>query len=75
MKKIENLDLTVTYKVDFGDIEVTDEVYTQLTELQNDGSTDWGDILDKYPDLAEFIKNNVDEDSANSIEYDVWDMY
>lgn len=75
MKKIENLDLTVTYKVDFGDIEVSDEIYAQLTELQDDGSTDWGDILDKYPDLAEFIKNNVDEDSASSIEYDVWDMY
>lgn len=75
MKKIENLDLTVTYKVDFGDIEVSDEIYAQLTELQDDGSTDWGDILDKYPDLAEFIKNNVDEDGASSIEYDVWDMY
>ena len=75
MKKIENLDLTVTYKVDFGDIEVSDEVYEQLEKLKDEGATNYSQILDDYPALVEFINQNVSEDGANSIEYDVWDMY
>lgn len=58
-KTIENLKVTVTYTVEYGDVEVSDEVYEQLTSNREFSSDD-----DDNSEAMSWMSDNVHEEDA-----------
>ena len=57
-KIIENIDVTVTYNVGLGNIKVDDNVYQELMDAADEcGEVDY----QKYPNAAEWLRNNIKE--------------
>ena len=69
MKTIKNLSVKVTYNVQYGNVEVTDDVYEQLMENSEFNLDDLTNSAAK-----EFLRENIEESDALSIIYEVDDI-
>lgn len=57
-KIIESIDVTVTYRVGLGNVEVDDNVYQELMNAADECSeVDY----QKYPNAAEWLRGNIKE--------------
>ena len=72
MKVIKDLAITVTYTVEFGEVEVPDKVFEQLNKMVIYGiSVGIGDS-EKYEKAFEWLMNNIIEDDAMDWKYEVY---
>lgn len=74
MKKIENLEVTVTYYAGYCDIEVPDDIYDALMNLQ--GPVSCGDtrLTDEERKALEWLAENVKDSDANNWEVEIDDI-
>jgi hypothetical protein len=57
-KTVKKLDLTITYKVGYGDVKMPKKIYEQLLKAAKNGD----EIeMNKYPDVADWMSSNVRE--------------
>jgi len=57
-KTVKKLNLTITYKVGYGDVKMPKEIYEQLLKAAENGE----EIeMHKYPDVADWMSSNVAE--------------
>ena len=71
MKKINELEVSVNYRVCLSDIEVPDDVYEQLTNHYFFGF----DTLENLHAATSWLFNNIKEYDALDIDYDIIDIY
>lgn len=71
MKKIKYLNVTVTYVVGLGDIEVDDDVFAQLNEMADNGARIDGLSDIKYPEASDWLRDNIRESDCCDLEYQV----
>jgi hypothetical protein len=69
MKTIKSLTVSVTYKVQLGNIEVSDEILEQLDSIYGDGWTCDGDAPNAKG--AEWLSDNINESDAFDWEYEI----
>lgn len=75
MKKLEDLQVKVTYVVHLGDLEVPNDIseqaYNELVEMDRTGINicDWGDL--KFPNALEWLKKNIEEQDAMELNYEI----
>ncbi len=74
MKKIENLEVTVTYHAGYGGIEVPDDIYEALMNLQGPVNCDNTSLSDEEQKALEWLADNVKESDANNWEYEIDDI-
>lgn len=74
MKKIKDLNVTVTYIVGIGDIEVNDEVFKQLNEIADKGVSIDGLSDMKYPEACDWLRDNIKEADCCDLEYQINDL-
>ncbi len=60
MKKIEDLWVKVSYEVRLGDLEMPQEVFSEIIEA-NGRDIDTMGGLDKYPKASEWLSENIEE--------------
>lgn len=74
MKRIENLEVTVTYHAGYCDIEVPDDIYNALMNLQ--GPVSCGDtrLTDEERKALEWLAENVKDSDANNWEVEIDDI-
>jgi hypothetical protein len=70
MKIIKDLDITVTYRVGFGDIEVPDDVFEQLKEIHGNYIKLSGTGLN-YPEASEWLRKNIKERDCYYVGYEI----
>lgn len=73
MKKVTELTVEVTYRVEIGSLDMPDNVYEQIQESQNEGENINGD-RHQYVDAMEWLGDNIRERDCISIEYEVEDI-
>ena len=71
MKVIKDLNVTVTYTVGFGGVEVSDEVFEQLDKMAKYGITIGLGNTDEYEEAFGWLIDNIREDDAMDWEYEV----
>lgn len=72
-KKIKERRVTVTYKVGYGDIEITDAILKELkTAVDNGDTIDMHD--DKYPIASYWLQQNMDEEDSMEWTAEIEDM-
>ena len=69
MKTIKNLSVKVTYTVQYGGVEVQDDVYEQLMENEEFNMDDLTNSESK-----EFLRKNIEESDALTVIYEVFDI-
>ena len=69
MKKIENLSVKVTYHVEYGDVEVPDDVYEQLMNNSEFSSDDMENAK-----ALDWLSDNISEDDAMDWSFEVDDI-
>lgn len=74
--KIKNLYVKVIYHVGLSDVEVSDELYEALQHLADCGTTSDTFLgLDEQVNTAtEWLGDNICEDDACDLEYEITDM-
>lgn len=71
MKVIKDLNVTVTYTVGLGGVEVPDEVFEQLDKMAKYGITIGLGNTDEYEEAFGWLIDNIREDDAMDWEYEV----
>jgi len=61
MVKIKDLDVTVTYRVGLGDIEVPENVFKELEKIVESGIETDGFEESKYPNAISWLTSNIKE--------------
>lgn len=60
--KIEDLWVKVTYEVRLGDLEMTQEVFDEITKANNEcRDIDTMSGVDRYPNASEWLTENITE--------------
>ena len=73
MKTIKDLDVKVTYRVGLVDVEVSDEVFEQLSEIAEKGIELDGTDMD-YPEANEWLRDNIKERDCCDLEYEITEL-
>ncbi|WP_299576638.1 hypothetical protein [uncultured Sunxiuqinia sp.] len=60
MRKVEDLQVTVTYRVGLGDVSMPEKVYKQLFDAAKNGDEIDGSSM-TYSDAAEWLSDNIRE--------------
>ena len=68
-KKIKNLSIQVTYQVQYGDVQVPDEVFDQLNRSSEINSDDI-----ECSEALDWLSGNVCESNAHDWSYDISDI-
>ena len=71
MKIIKDLNVTVTYTVGLGGVEVPDKVFEQLDKMAKYGITVGLVNSDEYEEVFVWLIDNIREDDAMDWEYEV----
>ena len=71
MKVIKDLNVTVTYTVGLGGVEVPDKVFEQLDKMAKYEITIGLDNTDEYEEAFGWLIDNIREDDAMDWEYEV----
>lgn len=71
MKIIKDLNVTVTYTVGLGGVEVPDKVFEQLDKMAKYGITVGLGNSDEYEEVFGWLIDNIREDDAMDWEYEV----
>lgn len=73
MKNIKDLTIKVTYRVELGNVEVSDEVYNELAKAYDEGGDvpEWDDELEN---AKEWLSDNIREADAMEWEYEIDDF-
>jgi RNAse (barnase) inhibitor barstar len=66
MKNIKNLTVTVTYAVSYEDIEVSDEVYEQLTN-----NSEFAEGYVENLEALDWLSENIKEQDAMAWKYEI----
>ena len=78
MKKIENLQVTVTYKVGLCDLEVSDNVYEGLHEISERGGIDsffaGCQSEENMSQAFYWLTNYISENDSYMVSYEIDDM-
>lgn len=74
MKKIENLEVTVTYHAGYCDFEVPDDIYEALMNLQGSVNCDDTRLSDEERKALEWLAENVKDSDANNWEVEIDDI-
>lgn len=75
MKKIESIQVKVTYQVGLGDIEVDDKTYNTLLKIADSGQTlDWSPRTDVENAAFEWLNANIRESDCCELEYEIIDL-
>ena len=61
MAKIKDLDVTVTYRVGLGDIDVPENVFKELEKIVESGIEVDGFEKSKYPNAINWLTGNIKE--------------
>ena len=69
MKTIKNLSVTVTYNVQYHNVEVTDEVFEQLV---NNSEINSDDI--ECSEAIDWLSDNINEFESLEFSYDISDI-
>ena len=69
MKKIKTLSVQVTYQVQFGGVEMPEEVFEQLNKYSEINSDDI-----ECSEALEWLSNNIEEKHAYEWSYDISDI-
>ena len=71
MKTLEDLHIKVTYTVKLSDLEVSDEVFKELVDMDNNTSIidGWEDIA--YPNAIQWLNKNIEEQDAYELNYEI----
>lgn len=73
MKLIKDLTVTVTYTVGLGDVEVSDEMFEKLQNLETD-TLDTNTLLsDDKSEVMEWLSNTITESDAYEWSYEIID--
>lgn len=67
MKTIKDLTVKVTYRVGLGNVEVTDEVYDQLSQCYNE----WGGDVPALSETEEWMNDNIRQEDAMEWEFEI----
>ena len=73
MRTIEDLSVTVKYRVGLGKLNVTDEVYKQLEEIAEKG-IELDGTGTKYPEANDWLHENIREADCCDIEYEITEL-
>ena len=74
MKKIKELNVTVNYNVTLTDIEVSDDVYSQLQVMCDEGEIgSWQPKSDDVGDAWNYLTDHINFDECNTCSYEVND--
>lgn len=73
MKTIKDLYVKVTYRVGLGDVEVSDKVFEQLSEISERGIEIDGTGMD-YPEANEWLKYNIKERDCCDLGYEISEL-
>ena len=71
MKVIKDLNVTVTYTVGLGEVEVPDKVFEQLKKMFDIDISIGVSHPQEYEDAFEWLTNNISEDDAMVWSYEV----
>ena len=71
MKVIKDLTVKVTYTVGLGDVEVSDEVFEQLEQMEDYGFSVEDCESSKYPEAFDWLSYNIRERDAMDWAYEV----
>ena len=71
MKIIKDLNVTVTYTVGLGDVEVPEKVFEQLDKMAQYGITIGLGNSEEYEEVFGWLRDNIREDDAMDWEYEV----
>lgn len=71
--KVEHFQVTVTYKVGLGDLEIPKNVYDQLVEVDQNSDTIDPSWM-KYPEAADWLSNNIKEGDCMQWEVEIDDL-
>lgn len=71
--KIDNLTVTVKYRVGLGKLKVPKKVYDQLIAAEKRGDTLEPDNM-KYPDATEWLSDNIREKDCMDWECEIYDL-
>jgi hypothetical protein len=76
MKKIDDITVTVTYKVSLSDIKVSNTLFKQLENLYEYGLFDSSErvIIHENSSAIDWITNNINEEDAYEWEYEIDDL-
>lgn len=69
MKTIKNLSVTVTYNVQYHNVEVSDEVFEQL---ENNSEINSDDI--EFSEAIDWLSDNINESDGLEFSYDISDI-
>ena len=69
MKTIKNLSVTVTYNVQYHNVEVSDEVFEQL---ENNSEINSDDI--ECSEAIDWLSDNINESDGLDFSYDISDI-
>jgi hypothetical protein len=70
MRTIKDLTVKLTFEVGFGDVEVSDEVYKGLVEIEQEGY-DVNNLSDAVARANDWLNYNVKVEDAYEWEYEV----
>ena len=74
MKRIENLEVTVTYHAGYCHFEVPDDIYEALMNLQGPVNCDDTRLTDEERKALEWLAENVKDSDANNWEVEIDDI-
>ncbi|MDR1562280.1 MAG: hypothetical protein LBS54_04225 [Dysgonamonadaceae bacterium] len=68
-KKIKSLEITVTYKVGYCDVEISDEMLKKFIDVYDCGGCNFDS--DKHADAVEWLNQNICEADAYEWSYEI----
>lgn len=69
MKTIKDLTVKATYKVGLSNVEVSDEVYNQLSQYYDEGENVYA-----LSEVEEWLMDNIRQDDAMEWEFEIEDF-
>ncbi len=74
MKTIESITVKTSFTVGLGDVKVPDKIHKQLNEIANN-CIDLNDSDLKYPEVAEWMRDNIKIGDCYNCVYEIEDLY